>query len=109
MSRAGADDKELDDLIEAITVDAYGDDEQLWAFRQVLEDEVALPADAFVVGEPVSVIEIDYDGNVRRGLTARCRREDGAEHVVAASDVVFPERSSGARYGAAYRKWLGWL
>ena len=107
MSRAGAVDKDLDDLIEEVTVDAYGDDEQLWAFRQVLEDELALPADAFVIGESVSVIEIDYDGNVRRGLTARCRREDGTEHVVAASDVVFPECSSGARYVAAYRKWLG--
>lgn len=107
MSRADVEDKDLDDLIEEITVDAYGDDEQLWAFRQVLEDEVGLPAAAFVIGAPVSVIEFDYDGNVRRGLTARCRSKDGAEHVVAATDVVFSERSSGARYVAAYRKWLG--
>jgi len=47
------------------------------------------------------------DGNERRGLTARCRREDGSEHVVAASEVVFPEGSVGERYMAAYRKWLG--
>jgi len=40
-----------------------------------------LPADAFVVGEPVTVLEIDYDGNERRGLTVRCRREDGSEDV----------------------------
>ena len=97
----------LDELIEEITVDAYGDEEKLWAFRQAFEDEVALPADGFVIGEPISVVEIDYDGNERRGLTARCRREDGAEHVVAASDVVFPEGSSGSRYLAAYSKWLG--
>jgi hypothetical protein len=67
----------LDKLIEEITVDAYGDDEQLWAFRQAFEDDVALPADGFVIGEPVSVIAVDYDGNERRGLTARCRREHG--------------------------------
>jgi hypothetical protein len=97
----------LEELIEEIVVDAYGDDEQLWAFRQVFEDEVAVPADGFVIGEPVAVVEIDYDGNTRCGLTARCRREDGSEHVVAASDVVFPDGSSGARYVAAYRKWLG--
>lgn len=110
MSRAGRDNQshaDLDDLIEEITVDAYGDDEKLWAFRQACEDNVALPSDGFVIGEPVSVIEIDYDGNERRGLTARCRREDGSEHVVAASDVVLPQRASGARYVAAYRKWLG--
>ena len=31
----------LDRLVEEITVDAYGDDEQLWAFRQAFEDDVA--------------------------------------------------------------------
>jgi tetratricopeptide (TPR) repeat protein len=96
----------LDRLIEEITVDAYGDDEQLWAFRQVLEDNLDLPADGFVIGEPVTVTAIDYDGNERRGLTARCRREDGAEYVVALSEVEFPRARAGARYIAAYRKWL---
>jgi hypothetical protein len=46
----------LDRLIEGITVDAYGEGEQLWAFRQAFEDGVALPADAFVIGEPVFVL-----------------------------------------------------
>ncbi len=96
----------LDKLIEEITVDAYGDDEQLWAFRQVFEDDMALPADGFVIGEPVSVIAIDYDGNERRGLTARCRREDGSEYVVAVSEVELSQASAGALYIAAYRRWL---
>ncbi len=110
MSRAARDDPslaDLDHLIEEITVDVYNDDEKLWAFRQAFEDNVALPSDGFVIGEPVSVIEFDYDGNERRGLTARCRREEGSEHVVAASDVVLPQGSRGARHLAAYRKWLG--
>lgn len=96
-----------DQLIDEITVDAYGEDEQLWAFLQVISDEVAVPCDGFVIGEPVSVVAFDYDGNERRGLTARCRRADGSEHVVAASEVVFPQKSAGARYIAAYRKWMG--
>lgn len=97
----------LEELIDEIIVDAYGDHEQLCAFQQVMDDEIPLPADGFVIGEPVSVVEIDYDGNEPRGLTARCRREDGSEHVVAASEVMFPKGSSGERYIAAYRKWLG--
>jgi len=97
----------LDELIKEITGDAYGNDEELWAFRQAFEDNVTLPADGFVIGEPVSVVEIDYDGNERRGLTATCRHEDDSEHVIAASDVVFPERSNGTRHVAAYRRWLG--
>jgi len=98
------DSPELDGLIDDILVDAYSDDEQLWAFRQAFEDNVVLPAEAFVVGEPVMVLRIDYDGNERRGLTARCRREEGSEQVIAACDLIFPEGSSGARYVAAYRK-----
>ena len=96
----------LHKMIAEITIDAYGDDEQLWAFRQAIEDNVELPADGFVIGVPVSVIAVDYDGNERRGLTAKCHREDGSEHVVAVSEVVFPQTSAGARYIAAYRKWL---
>ena len=107
MAGGKKNEAELNDLIEHILVDAYGDDEQLWAFRQVMEDEIRLPADAFVMGEPVTVLEIDYDGNERRGLTARCRREDGSEHRLAASDVMFPEGSKEADYVAAYRMWLG--
>ena len=99
--------EELNDLVDEITVDAYNDDEQLWAFRQVIEDEVTMPTDAFVLGEPVTLIEIDYDGNERRGLTGKLRRGDASVHIVSASDLVFPEGSKGADYMAAYRTWLG--
>lgn len=64
----------LDDLIGRITVDAHGDSEQLWAFRQAFEDDVAVQCEAFVIGERVTVIKLDFDWNERRGLTAKCRR-----------------------------------
>jgi tetratricopeptide (TPR) repeat protein len=99
-------DDELDALIDEIIVDAYGDDEQLWAFRQVFEDELALPKEAFVIGEAVTVLAFDYE-HERRGLTARCRREDGSKYEVAACDLFFPRGTTAARYVAAYRKWLG--
>jgi len=104
--KEGKELEALDKLIEEITVDAYGDNEQLWAFRQAFEDDVALPTDGFVIGEPVSVVTVDYDGNERRGLTAKCRREDGSEYVVAVSDVLLPQASACARYIAAYLRWL---
>jgi hypothetical protein len=96
----------LDKMIEEITVDAYDDDKQLCAFRQAFEDKVQMPADSFVIGVPVSVISIDYDGNARCGLTAKCHREDGSVHTVAVSELEFPQTSEGARHVAAYRKWL---
>lgn len=104
---SGKNAGDLDQLIDEILVDAHGDDMQLWAFRQALEDGISLPCDAFVIGEPVSVTAFDYDGNPRRGLTAKCQREDGSKYVVAAADVVLSRGSAGARHLAAYRKWLG--
>lgn len=100
-------DDDLDALLEEILVDAYGEDEQLWSLRQAFEENVTFPADVLILGVPVSVMEIDYDGNERRGLTAKCRRKDDAIHVVAAADVIFPEGTIGAFHVAAYRKWLG--
>jgi tetratricopeptide (TPR) repeat protein len=110
MKKLDGDGRNPDDpdrLIKEITGDASNDNEELVAFRQAFEDEVAVPCDGFVIGEPVSIIGFDYDGNTRRGLTARCRREDGCQYVVAAPDVVLPQQSGGARCIAAYRKWLG--
>ena len=105
-TRKNKDLKALDEMIEEIIVDAYGEDEQLWAFRQVFADKIELPADGFVIGEPVLVRGIDYDGNQRRGLTARCCREDGSEHVIAVFEVMFPQDSAAEWQIAAYRKWL---
>ena len=99
--------QEVEELLESVLVDAYGDGEQLWALRQAFEDNLDLPADAFVIGEPVSVVAFEFDGNERRGLEAKCRRDDGSEHVVSAGDVAFPDDSAGALHVAAYRRWLG--
>jgi tetratricopeptide (TPR) repeat protein len=96
----------LDKLIEEIIVDAYGDDEQLWAFLQAIEDETDLPASCFVMGEPVTVIAVDYEGNERRGLTATCRRDDGSVYVLSLADVVWPSSATGGRHIAAFRRWL---
>ena len=58
-------DKATERLLEEILVDAYGEDEQLWAFRQAFEDEVPLPAEGSIIGETVLVNKIDYDGNTQ--------------------------------------------
>ncbi len=97
----------LDSDVQQVTRGAQTDDEAFRAWHRALEDRVAVPCDGFVIGEPISVVGFIYDGNPRRGLTARCRRQDDTTHVVAACDVVLPPRSVGGRYLAAYRRWLG--
>ena len=93
-------------LLTQITVDAEGDDEQLWAIAEAIASEVGLPADALAVGEPVQVTAIEYQGDPRVGLLATCRRSD-EQHVVGFADLVFSPGSDGARFSAAYRTWLG--
>ena len=90
-----------------ITVAAYGEDEQLWAFCQAFRDYAKLPVDGFVIGEPVSIVQVRYDGNARRGLTAVCRKADGDEYLVVLMDVALPQGTEAERYLAAYRKWAG--
>ena len=97
----------VQELLEEILTDAYGEDEQLWAFRQTFEDEVPLPADGTVIGETVQVTKIDYDGNPQRGLRATCRKLGGKTYALALEDVEFPADSKAGPYAAAYRKWLG--
>ena len=54
---------ELNALLEDILTDCYNEEEQLWSIREYFEDEITFPIDAHVIGEPVSVTEINYDGN----------------------------------------------
>ena len=65
-------------MLEEILADAYGEDEQLWAFRQVFEDAALMPAEGIVIGEAVSVTKINYDGNTHRKPRATCKKVNGS-------------------------------
>ena len=96
---------DIDAVVEEVIVDAYGDDEQLSAFRQSFEDEATFPFPGRVVGAEVDVVDIDYDGDERRGLVAVCRR-DGTTHRVSLHDVVVGAVSPRtADLLAAYGRW----
>ncbi len=97
----------LGSIIEQILTQASGEDDVFQAFGQLMKDNIKLPADGFVIGEPIVITAIEYSGNARRGLTATCHREDGSDHVIALSEVMFPRAFTGGQAVAAYRKWLG--
>lgn len=99
-------EEDLNQLIAELTLDAYGDDERLWSFHAGLEDRLTFPLDGHVVGHPVQVTRIDYNGNERRGLTARCLSL-GSVFEISLADVVFSPALEAYRLTAAYRKWLG--
>jgi len=97
----------VDALIDEVLVDAYGEDEQLWSFRQVFEDRGQFPFRGQVVGADVEVLGVD-DGDERRGLVGVCRRED-KRYRVALLDVapVGPLALETRELFDAYRRWSG--
>ena len=97
----------VDALLEEMLVDAYGDDEQLAALAEGIGDALDFPLDVHVVGEPLSLLAVDYEGNSRRGVVARCRREDGTEYCVSLADIELPQAAAGHLHVAAYCRWLG--
>jgi hypothetical protein len=68
--------------------------------------EVRLPVDAYVIGEPVTVIQIHDPDLPRVGLLARCQRGE-RRYDVNLAEVVFAPGSPGAALTAGYREWLG--
>jgi hypothetical protein len=71
--------------------------------------DIRLPADAHVVGEPVTVTQLLRPSGVqgvRAGLFAACER-NGVAYEVSLADVVFAAGSSADALVARYRTWLG--
>ena len=92
--------------LEHITVDAYGD-EGYWSFAQAIEDSVRFPFTASLVGAPVDVTGIDFDGDERRGLVAAVER-DGTSATISILDLDLTTTAPPvARIVTAYRHWLG--
>ncbi len=78
----------------------------LLELEETAHTTVLLPADAHVIGEPVTVLAIRYPGLPRAGLLAVCRRGDFT-YELSLADVSFPATSAGAALVAQYRAWLG--
>jgi hypothetical protein len=95
--------RRLDALIEEATVDAYGESEQATAFLTMLEENLAFPFGATVLGEAVVVEKIDL--SYEDELIAICRR-GGNHQKVRLLDLEMPgSRPKGAEWIAAYRRW----
>jgi hypothetical protein len=97
---------ELDALIDELTVDAYGDDEQLSGFHVGAEEAIDCGERATIVGVDVEVVAVDCGPDARTGLLARVHR-DGAVYEVALADLRFPTGSELGLIVGAYRRWQG--
>ena len=96
------DDRRYGDMVIG---DAEDDGEQLSAFLTVLEEELDLPTQVTVLGNPVTVLEFDYV-NTLRGSFAMCNGARGISDVTLV-DICFASGTSAAWVHAADRHFLG--
>jgi len=96
----------IGELVDQVTVDAYGD-EGYWSFLQAFDDHLTFPLAATVLGMSARVTKMDFDGDERRGITAIVTR-DGHTSTLSLLDIELDDSEVDAkRLLAAYRQWLG--
>jgi hypothetical protein len=92
----------LEKLIEEAVVDAYGEEEQVGGFRTMMEEHLALPFSANILGVDVVVEKVDMarDGQI----VAICR--DKTQQRIGILDLPLPTPApAGVEWIAAYRHW----
>jgi len=101
---AGPSDRQLDELIEEATIDAYDEEEQATGFYTMIDDNLALPFRTRMLGIEVSVVAVEMDDD---GIKAVCESA-GKQQRVGLLDLPLPSPPpSGAEWIAAYRRWRG--
>jgi hypothetical protein len=91
-------------MIEEATVDAYNDEEQVTGLFTMLEEHLALPFDAEVLGITVTVTTIDLTAG--NEIVAICRR-DAHKQAIPILDLPLPNPApDGVEWIDAYRRWL---
>ncbi|MGB0091435.1 MAG: hypothetical protein WBP81_02720 [Solirubrobacteraceae bacterium] len=100
MTPARQANRELDALIEEITIDCYAADEQLQGFENAFDEYASFPRPGTVVGEEVEVLHVGQANN-RRELIATCQRNE-----LALLDIDIKADPDTSRLIAAYRRWI---
>jgi len=104
MTPSRSADRELDSLIDEITIDCYGEDEALMGFENAFDEHARFPCRGTIIGEAVKVISVG-PRNGRRELIATCEHH-GRRHDIALLDIDVRADPTTARLTAAYRRWL---
>ena len=93
----------LEKLIEEAVVDAYGEEEQVGGFLTLMEEHLALPFSANILGVDVVVEKVDMTCNGR--IVAVCRRNQTRQRI-GILDLSLPTPApAGTEWIAAYRRW----
>jgi hypothetical protein len=95
---------EYEEMVEAATVDAYGEAEQETGWHCMLEESLEMPLETEVLGVTVQVQKLDL---VDRDIVAVCRRGRHRQNIPLLELPMPESRPSGAEWLDAYRRWKG--
>src|SRR6266566_4494761 len=95
---------DLDELVEEAIVDAYGEGEQLAGCYTMIEENLALPFTARVLGVEVTVAGIDLTDC---GIAAICVRGTHRQPIPILDLPLPAPPPPGSEWIAAYRHWAG--
>ena len=103
------DERKVLAAFEDAIVDAHDEDEQHSGLLAMVESELAFPFRGKVLGEPVTLVSMEWPEDDEFGLDLVCER-NGERHRVEARSVEFiPPLPKGHLYLAAYLCWKGTL
>lgn len=95
----------LDEMIEEATVDAHDESEQVLGFYTLIDEHLALPFEATVLGVPVTVRRLDV--TERDEIVVICTR-GRLRQPIPILDLPLPSPlPAGAEWIEAYRRWAG--
>lgn len=104
-SKFSVQQRKLRQLIEEATVDCYDEWEQATGFLVMMQNHIACPFTARVLGEPVRVVDFD-NGEGRTNIVARCKRQGKTYKIGVLSLEWDGKPPKGAEWIEAYRAWL---
>jgi hypothetical protein len=90
-------------MAEEATVDAYGEAEQIGGWACMFADHVAIPFETTVLGEAVTVEEIEQRGDTR--VVAICKRGRSRQAIDILELPLPSPLPTGAEWIEAYRHW----
>ena len=102
---ATLDSEAVEEAIEEATVDAYGDDEQHTSLLTAIGDELQFPFSAKVLGETVSIVDMEWPENDGHGLDLVVERSGQRHRIEARSVELLHPLPEGHLFLAAYLAW----
>ncbi|MDB5387908.1 MAG: cytoplasmic protein [Planctomycetaceae bacterium] len=101
----GLDEQEVREALKEATVDAYGDDEQHTGLLTAIQDELVFPFRVSVLGEEVSVVDMEWPEGDEYGLDLVCERNGKRHRIEARSVELLKPLPEGHLFLAAYLDW----